>query len=181
MVASRDVDTHPINTDGRVCTLINIWERKTKQESIKWLNHHKNIWVFIFCHYLPQQQGAEQWLVLCISQSWELFTSSLLLLRSFYTLSNFLSSLGHKQSIIGAGSWTVVLTSLTCAVASTPVQFVTNVTFTSKKSWNILAASIDTDVSKGTFVYVCKRDRERERMIKRGRGRERERGPAVRD
>lgn len=79
--------------------------------------------------------------------------------------------------MIGAGSWTGVLTSLTCAVASTPVQFITRATFASKKSWDIPAASIDTDVSKGTFVYVWKRDRERERMMKRGR----ERGPAVRD
>lgn len=65
MIASRDVDTYSINTDGRVCTLIDV-----------------------------------------------------------------------------------------CAVASTPVQFITNVTITSKKSWDVLATSIDTDVSKGTFVYV---------------------------
>lgn len=41
-----------------------------------------------------------------------------------------------------------------CAVASTPVQFITTVTFTSEKAWDILATSIDTDVRKGTFVYV---------------------------
>lgn len=28
VVASRDVDTHPINTDGRVCTFIDIWGKK---------------------------------------------------------------------------------------------------------------------------------------------------------
>lgn len=41
-----------------------------------------------------------------------------------------------------------------CAVASTPVQFIAKTTITSEQSWNILAASIDTDVSKGTFIYV---------------------------
>lgn len=53
------------------------------------------------------------------------------------------------------GSWT----SLTCAVASTSVQFITNATFTSEKSRDILALSVDTDVSKGTFVYVCEKER----------------------
>lgn len=68
----------------------------------------------------------------------------------------------HKLSITGAVRWIGVLTSLTCAVAATPIQFITSATFTSKKSWHVQTASIDTDVSEGTFVYVCKRDRERE-------------------
>ena len=70
------------------------------------------------------------------------------------------------------------MTGLTCAVASTPVQFITNVTLASKKSWHIQAASIDTDVSKGTFIYVCKRSRdggERGRETAREREKERER------
>lgn len=67
-------------------------------------------------------------------------------------------------------------TSLTCAVATTPVQFITNVTFTSKKSRDILAASIDTDVSKGTFIYVCKRTRDRMKTDReRAKERKRER------
>lgn len=118
----------------------------------------------LVAHCSPEQGGEEQWPFPCISG-----VVRDLLLHSFYVLSNVLSLLGHEESIIGAGSRTGVLTRLTCAVASTPVQFITKVTFASKQSWHIQAASIDTDVSKGTFVYVCKRwrggEREREAQL----------------
>lgn len=52
---------------------------------------------------------------------------------------------------------------LTCAVASTPVQLIPNITFTSEQTRDVLATSTDTDVSKCAFVYICKIDRGRER------------------
>lgn len=51
VVASRDVDTHPINTDGRVCTFIDIWEKKKKMLSSLF---------FSISHFFPQQSGEEE-------------------------------------------------------------------------------------------------------------------------
>lgn len=45
---------------------------------------------------------------------------------------------------------------LTCAVASTPIEFVTGVTFTPEQSRDVVAAAIDADVSEETLVYVCR-------------------------
>lgn len=41
-----------------------------------------------------------------------------------------------------------------CAVPSTPVQLIPNITFTSEQTRDVLATSTDTDVSKCAFVYI---------------------------
>lgn len=52
VVATRDVDTHSINTDGWVCTLVDIWQRKTKQSN-RFLPLHNKLsvvtvwWLFV--------------------------------------------------------------------------------------------------------------------------------------
>lgn len=54
---------------------------------------------------------------------------------------------------IDADGWVCTFIDI-CAVAPTPVQFITKVAVTSEESWYIPTSSIDTDVRKGTFVYV---------------------------
>lgn len=58
----------------------------------------------------------------------------------------------HTHSV-NADGWVSTFVDI-CAVASTPVKFITDVTFTSEKSWNIPAMSVDTDTSEGTFINV---------------------------
>ena len=71
VVASRDVDTHSIDADSRVCTFIDIWEMK--QKSTKCLQQLNNIVSRVFHvlslgHYFPRQE-EEQWPFLCIFQT----------------------------------------------------------------------------------------------------------------
>lgn len=42
----------------------------------------------------------------------------------------------------------------TCAVASTSIKFIAGTAFTPEQSRDVVAASIDTDVGEGTFIYV---------------------------
>lgn len=48
--------------------------------------------------------------------------------------------------------------SVTCAVPSTAVQFVTVITHTAEHPWKVLARSEHTDVLEIALVYVCGKD-----------------------
>lgn len=44
----------------------------------------------------------------------------------------------------------------TCAVASTPVQFIAIITGTAEHPGQVLAGPKDTDILEGAFINVCK-------------------------
>ena len=73
----------------------------------------------------------------------------------------------------------IVLTGVTCAVASTPIQFIARVAFTSEQPWNVSAPSVDADVGKRTFIDICtglmRKEKKKERQT------DRQRAPAVSD
>lgn len=59
VVASRDVDTHPINTDSRVCTFIDVWERRQSKHCINYIHLHKNMSFSFSCQQVICHSSLE--------------------------------------------------------------------------------------------------------------------------